>query len=149
MTGACTKSYMEISTIQCLYWFLTCEGDKYHGKLIIVIKFCLQRGHGWPFFQLRWYKICLALCLLSVQVYHPINGLLFMYQTIIFIILKIINSLTWDHNIITLKGLIKGIQRPPSKQKTTTIFVRQFLINIFTTFLKIFWKYLKQLQPIS
>ena len=32
MTGACTKSYMEISTIQCLYWFLTCEGDKYHGQ---------------------------------------------------------------------------------------------------------------------
>ena len=149
MTGACTKSYMEISTIQCLYWFLTCEGDKYHGQAYNCDKILLTTGSRLTFFQLRWYKICLALCLLSVQVYHPINGLLFIYQTIIFIILKIINSLTCIHNIITLKGLIEGIQRPPSKQKTTTIFLRQFLINIFTIFLKIFWKYLKQLQPIS
>ena len=149
MTGACTKSYMEISTIQCLYWFLTCEGDKYHGQAYNCDKILLTTGSRLTFFQLRWYKICLALCLLSVQVYHPINGLLFIYQTIIFIILKIINSLTCIHNIITLKGLIEGIQRPPSKQKTTTIFLRQFLINIFTIVLKIFWKYLKQLQPIS
>ena len=53
MTGACTKSYMEISTIQCLYWFLTCEGDKNHGQAYNCDKILLTNGSRLTFFQLR------------------------------------------------------------------------------------------------
>jgi len=141
MTGACTKSYMEISTIQCLYWFLTCEGDKYHGQAYNCDKILLTTGSRLTLFQLRWYKICLALCLLSVQVYHPINGLLFIYQTIIFIILKIINSLTCIHNIITLKGLYKGNSKASLKAKNyhhiCKTISHQYIHNISKDILKI------------
>lgn len=51
MTGACTKSYMEISTIQCLYWFLTCEGDKYHGQAYNCDKILLTTGSRLTFFN--------------------------------------------------------------------------------------------------
>lgn len=140
MTGACTKSYMEISTIQCLYWFLTCEGDKYHGKLIIVIKFCLQRGHGWPFFNCGdikyvWhYVYCPFKCITtSMAFFSSIKQSYSLYSKL---------SIPW-HAFITLshykayKGNSKASLKAKNYHHIFKTISHQYIHNISKDILKI------------
>ena len=140
MTGACTKSYMEISTIQCLYWFMMCKRDKYHGQAYNCDKILLTTGSRLTFFQLRWYKICLALCLLSVQVYHPSMAFFSSIKQSYSLYSKL--SIPW-HAFITLshykayKGNSKASLKAKNYHHIRKTISHQYIHNISKDILKI------------
>jgi len=141
MTGACSKSYLEISTIQCLYWFMMCKRDKYHGQAYNCDKILLTTGSRLTFFfdcgdiKYVWhYVYCSFKCITpSMAFFSSIKQSYSLYSKL---------SIPW-HAFITLshykayKGNSKASLKAKNYHHICKTISHQYIHNISKDILKI------------